>query len=357
MKKIQEIEKYLKQQEKNEKRELYKKERKQKNIKRKIKYVKHKYIKINNNKEYKKPKKITVPKKFSFIENTNESLKFFDDFFNYIDEGYEKFNFIMTDVEDLGIETLLYMISIDKILKSDNKNIKIKISMPKVESIKYKMYLSGFAKYFTQNLKYDIDEKTIFSIKDGMSTKQNNINEEDVCGDAVDFVKSLVAEDKYKNYIRALYNALVELMQNTHDHAYDEEEEIDEDNTRRTWYLFAVQLTNGIAFYFFDNGKGITKTARKSIIEKAFGKISLEQCKILESTLNGEYRSVTNLPNRNKGLPQINELLKNNDIMSSIILTNKVVNYYDLKSKTNMFKKIDYNFKGSLFVWILPSND
>ncbi|MCT7551960.1 hypothetical protein N5T67_03815 [Aliarcobacter butzleri] len=323
-------------------------------------------------------KRIVAPKIFSFIYNTNESLKFFNIFFDAIEQGYTRFDFEMSKIEDLGIETLLYIISLDKIYNAKEKKIQIKISNPKKDHLKFKMYVSGFAKYFTKNLNLkNVDEKTIFPICDGATNKYNEKDDGETCGEAVEFVKQLIDINKHKDMsLRLLYTGLAELMQNTDDHAYKDESEdnqdksednqdksednkkINPDDIKRNWYLFAVQLQKGIAFYFFDNGEGITKTARKSILEKAYGLIQLKQEKILESTLNGEFRSATKLRNRNKGLPQVNDLLVNNDIISSVILTNKVLSIYDGgDTKTRKFKKIDYNFKGSLFVWILADNN
>ncbi|MBD3831309.1 MAG: hypothetical protein IE890_12610, partial [Arcobacter sp.] len=175
MKKITSKEKYLKKQEIDKKRFLYTNGRKGKlyvNSFSDISLDKLDYVK-------KRPsqssifKRIVPPKIFSFIYNTNESLKFFNDFFEAIESGYTKFDFEMSKVQDLGIEILLYIISLDKIYNAKEKRIQIKISIPKKNDLKFKMYVSGFAKYFTKNLNLNIDEKTIFPICDGATNKYN----------------------------------------------------------------------------------------------------------------------------------------------------------------------------------------
>lgn len=269
----------------------------------------------------------------------------------------------MTNVQDLGIETLLYIISLDKIYKEKIK-MSLKISIPIKNELKYKMIVSGFIKYFKPNVKInEIDEDSIFPICDGATNKFNNKDDGETCGEAVDFAKKFVTQDKHKDKIyRLLYVSLAELMLNTEHHAYDETDEItydeDEENKREiiinNWYLFAVQLEMGIAFYFFDNGKGINKTARKKIVDKAYGLIGLEQTNILKSVLEGDFRSKTGLPNRGKGLPQINDLLTYNSVVLSVILTNKVLSVYGKDNGNMTFNKIKHNFRGSLFVWVLP---
>ena len=167
MKKIISHEKYKIIQKINEKRALCSKKRAHKKCSNIIyeKYVKGRFdINLTT-------KNIPAPLNFSLIHNSNESLEFFNKFFNAIDEGYTKFKFDMTNVEDLGIETLLYIISLDKIYK-EKINMSLEISIPKKKELKYKMIVSGFIKYFRANVKINnIDEKTIFPICDGASNK------------------------------------------------------------------------------------------------------------------------------------------------------------------------------------------
>jgi hypothetical protein len=144
-----------------------------------------------------------------------------------------------------------------------------------------------------------------------------------------------------------MYNALAEMMTNTDNHAYEDED-------FRNWYLFAVKVDTGIAFYFFDNGRGIIKTAKKNMLEKAMNyTFSLGHQSIMKSVLNGEYRSATGLTNRNKGLPEINDFLTKDYVSSPMILTDKL---FCLPQK-NKYEKNKYNFKGSLFIWILKNEE
>jgi hypothetical protein len=351
MKKITSQEKYKVIQRINERRSLYSKKREHKKYSNK-EYEEYVKGRIDLKSDI---KNIPAPLTFSFIYNCDESLEFFDKFFNAINEGYTKFHFDMTNIKDLGIETLLYIISLDKIYK-EKINMSLKISIPKRKELKYKMIVSGFIKYFRANVEINnIDEETIFPICDGASNKFKDKDDGETCGEAVDFAKKFVSEDKHKDGIyRLLYVSLAELMLNTEHHAYDED---DNENIINNWYLYAVKLEIGIAFYFFDNGKGITKTARKKILDKAFGLIGLEQTNILKSVLDGDFRSKTGLPNRGKGLPQINELLTYNSVVLSVILTNKVLYTNTVTDNKFTFKKVKYNFRGSLFVCVLPHNN
>ncbi len=81
--------------------------------------------------------------------------------------------------------------------------------------------------------------------------------------------------------------------------------------------------------------------------------INLAQASIMKAVLEGEYRSATNKPNRNKGLPQINNFLKEKIIELPIILTNKI--YYLPQEKRSI--KANTNFRGTLFVWMLKKEE
>lgn len=348
MKKIYTSREYKQQQKIQERRALTKKSRKSKEYKP-LNYPN--YVKVRD-KKTKKQKSLTPPKKFQLLGNNIETLKFFDDFFRYIDDGYDKFKFQMKDVEELSIEVLLYIISLDKIYK-EKIDIRLNIVAPQKKELKYIMVVSGFSKYFHANINIkDIDEETIFPICDGSTNRLNEKDDTDTCAEAVDFTKKYFDKSKHKEQVfRLLYTSLAELMLNTDNHAYDSTEE---ENTIDNWYLFIMKSDTKITFYFFDNGKGITKTARKKITEKAFGFITLDPTKILKSIFSGEFRTRTGYGHRGKGLPQINELLTNDKIGLSLVLTNKAFRIFE--DNKEEYGKLPYNFKGSLFIWTMNIN-
>ncbi|HIP35940.1 MAG TPA: hypothetical protein EYG85_03705 [Crocinitomix sp.] len=258
----------------------------------------------------------------------------------------------MKDVEELSIEVLLYIISLDKIYKKEI-DIHLHIEVPKKKELKSIMIVSGFSQYFHPNIPLPkIDKKNIFPICDGLTNRLENQDDAMSCAKAVDFTKSFFDKSIHKDQIfRLLYISLAELMLNTEHHAYDiDEEEKIVDN----WYLFGMKSETEITFYFFDNGKGITKTARKKIKEKALEFINLEPKNILKSIFSGEFRTRTGYGHRGKGLPQINQLLTNDKIGLSLVLTNKTFRIFE--NKKEKYGKLPYDFKGSLFIWTMSIN-
>lgn len=291
--------------------------------------------------EQRAKKKLIAPIDFSFINNTEESLKFFYDMLHLVKKEISYIVIDMRETKNITAEVLLYIVSLNNIFKKSGKNIKIRIKAPKSKEMNYLLLACGLTDYFKANVKEKINEKNIFRICDKSTNEDDGIT----CANVVDFCKQFFKEDEQKDIkFLALYEAIAELMTNTDQHAYPESALLS------NWYLFANKVETGIAFFFFDNGKGILKTARKKLIEvlkdKTYG---LAPYDLLLSTLNGQFRSRTGLPYRNKGLPQINDFLTRESVSNSIILTNNI--FADLKLKTSL--KLKYAFDGSFFIWIV----
>ena len=292
-------------------------------------------------------KELYTPTNFSLITNCDETLSFFEEFNSYSRKvTHLKIN--MSKTETMTMEVLLYIISLRKIHKSNNEAPNIMIKTPDSFNLKKLMAVSGFAKYFHTKVSVTINSEDIFKIQDKASNIKNNIDDTETCKAAIEFALKYFDGAKYTDEpFMLMFNALAEMMTNTDHHAYSEDKEL------RSWYMFASKLdAGGVAFFFFDNGKGIIKTAKKSLMEIALVKLpfALKHKNIMNSVLNGEYRSVTGLPYRNKGLPEINEFLTSNDVKLPVIITNKV---YSMPQETNNYRKTKHNFKGSLFTWIL----
>lgn len=293
---------------------------------------------------------IPTPKRFSLIENCDDALSFFEDFMSLSDKAnYLKVD--MSKTEELTTEVLLYLISLHKINKANNTAPNIIIKAPDKYELRYLMTVSGFSNYFKSKSKVKINNDDIFKIRDKHTNTKKGIQDAKTCQDAVDFALKFFPGAKFTDDVFfEMFNALAEMMTNTDNHAYDE------DGVLRNWYLFGSRIDGGVAFFFFDNGKGIIKTAKKNLIEKALNSInfSLKHKNIMRSVLNGEYRSATGKPYRNKGVPEINAFLTRIDVKYPIILTNKI---YTLPQKRDGFAKTKHNFKGTLFTWIITTQE
>lgn len=294
-------------------------------------------------------KELKTPKNFSFLSNPNKTLEFFQDFM-YYSEAVDFIKINMSETEDLTIEVLLYLISLHKINKSKDIKVNINIKAPKSERLILFMSQSGFSKYFKARIEVAINDDNIFTIQDKETNKENGMSDDQTCKAAIDFALKFYDNAKFTDVkFMNMFNALAEMMLNTDNHAYNEDGEL------RNWYLFAVKVENGISFYFFDNGKGVLKTAKKNILDQGLliAPFSYGHESLMKSVLNGEYRSATGKRHRGKGLPEINDFLTNNTVSLPIILTNKMY----CAPEHNIYKKTKHNFRGTLFAWLLKDEE
>jgi len=296
-----------------------------------------------------KTKKLTAPKEFSFIYAVDNALSFFKDF-QYYSDNVDHIVINMEDVERLTIEVLLYLISLQNINKNKGLKLNVSIKAPTKEELKILMAQSGFSKYFKAKVDIKLNQNEILPIQDGESNRKNNINDEQTCKNTIDFTLKFFKDSKFNDVkFKHMYNALAEMMTNTDNHAYDEDGEF------RNWYLFAIRVESGVAFYFFDNGKGVLKTAKKNLLEHALKitPFSYGHESLIKAVLKGDYRSATGDNFRNKGLPEINQFLTGNSVSFPIILTNKI----HCSPSLNEFKVTQHDFRGTLFVWLLKTEE
>lgn len=299
----------------------------------------------NINRPQKKPKKKTIdaPIDFSLVAHPDETLLFFDHLFDAINRGVEFINIDMRGVKTMTLEVLLYLISLQRMFKENGHPTSMTVKAPKNPELRYLMAQSGFGKYFKGNVDIPLKEEEIFTIRDGMTNKENGVQDAETCAEAIDFALKFHKNKTMKDpEFRRMYNALAEMMTNTDNHAYSAE-------TFRNWYLFAAKVGNGISYYFFDNGQGVIKTAKKNMIETAIDyTFSLGHRSLMRSVLNGEYRSATGKPYRNKGLPEINAFLTEDQVAFPVILTNRIF----CLTQSDECHKSQYDFRGTLFAWI-----
>jgi len=292
---------------------------------------------------------LTVPNIFSFIHNPEESIDFVNSINSYVEGGKKSFFISMKYVEDLTVDVLLYIVSMDKIFKQKYGDISLTIRIPQDKRLKYLVYTSGIQEYFKgDGGSFPIPKDGFLPIMDGGRSGDGDIIDDAItCQKAVDFTESSFDfNTNKKDHLTDLYVALAELMENTDEHAYTK------DDCLNDWYLYANKIQDRVIFYYFDNGEGILNTIRTTTMEKALKKFGYTQEeKLLKSAFDGELRSNTKLPYRGKGLLDINHYLENEDIVAFMVLTNNAM-YSKLDGITSS-KKLKNNFQGTFFLWVI----
>lgn len=295
---------------------------------------------------------LPAPINFSLINNPENCIKYFNDALELINQYQlqpitDTVQFEISEIEYLTIDAIMYQLAIMTNLRAKTRNIKIvRGTMPKKEDIKKMLIESGFLSYV----------KTPEAIAPKQSTKTTEIMTGEIVdgesiGKIIDFVNNYFKNTTQNT--KFLYTLLSELMTNTKDHAYDQEEENEFTNR---WYLYAdVEEENDkIKITFLDTGYGIPNTVRKKLEEKIKDAIFKEKtdAEYIYSALKGEFRTATKQKHRGEGLPFINECVEKGRIKNlKIISSYGMINVLDNKINIENIKYLKNSLPGTLYYW------
>lgn len=264
-----------------------------------------------------------APENFSFINNTNEVLKYFDVAKDILQKRKENVNFDISDVTELTPDSIALLVASVKspsFMKTGNS----RGNAPKNDDLRKIFTESGFGDHITQS--------------NGFKKSQpGNLLHKEVARKVVpDIAKSACVtglehvynkKDPYPplyNVYSSLYEILLESMANTHNHA-----NLSQQGECRWWlYVYNNPKTNSTSYSFVDLGVGIFKSRHtKNYIEKILQVTSLQNnLSLVDDLLAGKVHSRIEKDRelRGKGIPQIVRHSKNSCFKSFYIITNNV---------------------------------
>ena len=292
--------------------------------------------------------RFVAPSSFSFLKNYDETAFFFNEVLRFITNkrNWGKTIFIdISKVSFLSIDALMYLLAIVNNLKKNFRNrCSIEGNAPQDPEIRRKFDESGFYQYVNRvknepiqrtldNIQIVSGEKTDPALAKTIS--QFNINKTGI--------------PKRKGSF--LYNTMIELMSNTHKHAYNKNGKL-----YPRWYCYAEydQTQERLLYTFMDIGEGIPATVRRNFSEKIdFLKLRAEN-KYVISALNGDFRTATEQKNRGKGLPKIREYCSMRLIENMQIITNKA----NVRVRSEDYVGLDYSIPllGTLYYWEIDAS-
>lgn len=288
--------------------------------------------------------KFEVPEVFSFINNPVGTTRFFEELTHFITakENFGRRLFIdLAQIEILTIDALMYLLAIiNNISRNIKNNFRFVGNIPNNPAIKELIKTSGFYKfvqyYGDEPLARDADNIQIVSSDKVVTNLAKQIS---------DF--SSAKGGLTRSACQFLYNMMIELMSNAHNHAYNEKDSI----LYPRWYCFAehVGSENTIAFTFMDTGEGIPSTVNKRFYEQLDVLKLLGDDKYVISALKGELRSETRKYYRGKGLPKVFESCKKGQIKNMRIISNKADVTVSGESISSC--ELPVSLKGTLFYW------
>lgn len=285
---------------------------------------------------------LTPPNIFSLFQNSAETVAFFDKVVWTIRncKMHDSLFFDLSSITAITTDAIMYLIAVIKNMRRLKAfRITCQGNLPQDKLAREIIEKSGFYSYMHSASPRNVTgDSSYMKISSGVNADGQ------LASSFCDFVQkhcNMTIKDTKK-----LYPMLIELMTNTHQHAYREDEHGMMD---RFWYISAYITTNGVHFVFLGTGAGIPATIHKKFFERMTELVSGNDAKYIESTLLGAFRTETKQVYRGKGLPGIYEDARNNKISNLCIVSNKGKCTVD--GDTIYSEKLLKSLEGTLFSW------
>ncbi|KKU53373.1 MAG: hypothetical protein UX75_C0041G0008 [Candidatus Moranbacteria bacterium GW2011_GWE2_47_10] len=294
---------------------------------------------------------ITAPKNFSFLENTAGVIPFL----NSIERLREKNKMVYVVLKN--VETIDYgaiTVLLSTMFKFKEVRIGFNGDFPLNDEARRLIIESGFF----EQLKKETNGRSTYHIgKDNqiITHARKNVSSELGLPIMRAATRTIWGEERI---CQGLQRVLVELMQNTNNHAAKDRK------GGKHWWLSINhdKVRKKVSFVFMDHGVGIFSSLKnKELDSKWYGwqeiikrvGISTDE-EILKLLLDGKmHKTVTKEKFRGKGLPGIKQTLDRNQIGNLHVITNNV--YANVEN--NDYRLLTNVFKGTFLYWELSEKN
>jgi len=287
-----------------------------------------------------------APRNFSFVDNTDEVLDYFDTCKKAF-KKHEKVNFNIEELEILtpdAINLLVASINDPKF----TLNGKFMGNAPKDRKLNKLFIASGFYNFVSSSLivkkEHDFENNLLHKETD---YKVRPAIAKNLC---IKGLKHVMEEIKP---FAPLYEIIIEAMQNTNNHASAE----NNDKTKWWAYVYDDPETGNAIYSFLDLGVGIFDSITvKTYLQKQSQKLGLHHnVRYVKDLLDGKIQSRIDEDNeiRGKGIPQIVNNAQLDCFKRFYIISNDVK--IDIKNKVGI--KLRNNFSGTFLYWELKKSD
>lgn len=305
------------------------------------------------NEKHKDFVKISAPKNFSFINNTDE-VSIFIDKLNRQYEQKNKVFILLESVENVSYGAIVVLLSI--MVKFKASNIDFDGNFPTNLSARRIIEQSGFFENLFKRFK-DEERYAIHPKSNTIHTHAWKDVDSELGAEIVENASKTIWGEARR--CQGVQRALLELMQNTNNHA-----KIGKEGEKHWWLsVNHIKDEKKVTFSFVDFGVGVFKSLdNKTEKSKFFGwKEKLANAfnysgnvELLKLILEGKlHKTVTDKHFRGKGLPGIKEVFSRNQISNLHIITNDV---YSNVSKGE-YKRISKSFSGTFVYWELTQEN
>lgn len=283
---------------------------------------------------------LKAPNDFSLIYNTEETIHYF----NIAQEELKKGNRVLFDISQIEkLSTDAIAVQIAKI--KDERFIhhsSISGNEPNDSALKELFIQSGFYDYVRTRGPKPVNDKKLLIHK-----ITNNRVEPDIAKEAC--LLGLRHTFNNEDIFEPLYNILIEIMQNTNNHAGSTRGKYD-------WWLHVYTHPNSTktSYTFLDLGVGIFESLPVKSYKRDFLEILglTSNIDLVPKLFAGEIKSRTSRPERGKGIPQVYECSNDPTFNKFILISNDI--FADLKNGEN--KIIRTPFNGTMYYWEIINN-
>lgn len=287
-----------------------------------------------------------APKKFNFIDNTDEVLEYLERC-NYAFKKKSKVNFNIQEIEELTPDAINLLVASINDPKFTFNGSYIG-NAPKDKKLNKLFTASGFYNFVSSSslVKQNLDLKNNLLHKE-TDYKVRPLIAKGIC------IKGLEHVTNSNHPFEPLYEILIEAMQNTNNHASADKG----DKTKWWTYVYNDPETGNSIYTFLDLGVGIFDSiVVKTYLQKQAQKIGLHHnVNYVKDLLDGKIQSRIEEDNeiRGKGIPQIVNNAQLDCFKRFYIVSNNVK--IDVKNKIGI--KLNNNFSGTFLYWELQKGN
>lgn len=303
-------------------------------------------------KKFRNYQTVSAPKIFSVLTNTEKTIGFI----NALEASLKKNKQVFVDlsrVESIDYGAITVLLSVMIIFKT--QGIQFNGNFPNNLDVRKKLVDSQF---FDRLEKYTI-KKSDYTIKkqNQIFTKSNQEVEPTLGLNVIQEASQTIWNEK--RMCKGIQRVLLELMQNTHNHA-------SLNTTDKEYWWLSVnhdKENKKVSFVFVDYGQGIFESLNnkpdgskwRNYYEKIKQKLTNgNNAEILEKLLNGElHLTVTGQSFRGKGLPGIKQVMDRNQISNLHIISNNVFSNVAL----SRYEQLNKILNGTFVYWELCYNN
>lgn len=286
-----------------------------------------------------------APDNFSFIENTDEMLRYVIHCKELLHSEY-KVECDISNISYLSSDAiaLLAACTNDKLFLGPKG--KIKGNAPLKPELQKIFVESGFYNHVNASRALKRAQRK----ESNLFHRESNVKvESDIAKKAC--MLSVKDSTHIDDTVSDLFEMLVEAMSNTNNHANN-----DDVSKKIKWWLYTYNAPDGTTAYtFIDLGVGIFDSVPATKYKRFKRYIGIDHnIDIVPDLLAGKIKSREEVDNdiRGKGIPQIAENSQNSNFTRAFIISNNVK--IDLKTKTA--EKLSENFLGTLLFWEIRRN-